>query len=78
MSNDEVRQAFVVALELPADAEVETLEIGLNPQWDSAGHMALVAEFEDRFGIDLETDDIVEITSYAKSLEILRRHGVEV
>jgi acyl carrier protein len=40
--------------------------------------MALVAELEDRFGIELETDDIIDMSSYAKSIEILRRYGVEV
>jgi acyl carrier protein len=40
--------------------------------------MALVAELETRFGIELETDDLVDMSSYAKSLEILRRYGVDV
>lgn len=78
MSDDRVKQAFVAALDLPAAAEVETLEIGARSEWDSVAHMALVAELEDRFGISLETDDIVDMSSYAKSLEILRRYGVEV
>jgi acyl carrier protein len=75
---EKVRQAFVDALELPAEAKVEALEIGADPHWDSVGHMALVAELEDRFGIVLETDDMIDMSSYAKALEILRRHGVEV
>jgi acyl carrier protein len=78
LPEDKVREAFVSALDLPAAADVESLEIGTNPEWDSVAHMALVAELEDRFGISLETDDIVDMSSYAKSLEILRRYGVEV
>lgn len=77
MSIEQVRQAFVEALDLPADTDIETLEIGKNPHWDSVGHMALVAELEDRFGIELETDDIIDLSSYAKSIEILGRYGVE-
>jgi acyl carrier protein len=77
VSEDQVRQAFAEALDLPADTDVEALEIGKNPSWDSVGHMALVAQLEDRFGIILETDDMVGMSSYAKSLEILRRYGVE-
>ncbi len=67
-----------MALDLGHGADVESLEIGTNPHWDSVAHMALVAELEDRFGIDLDADDIVEMSSYAKSIEILRRYGVEV
>ena len=78
MSSQEVRQAFAEALDLPADAEIEALEIGKNPNWDSIGHMALVAELEARFGIMLETDDIVAMSSYAESIEVLRRYGVDV
>jgi acyl carrier protein len=73
-----VRQAFAEALDLPADTDIEALELGEQPHWDSVGHMALVAELEDRFGIELETDDIIGMSSYAKSIEILRRYGVEV
>jgi acyl carrier protein len=73
-----VRRAFAEALDLPADTDIEALELGNQPHWDSVGHMALVAELEDRFGIELETDDIIGMSSYAKSIEILRRYGVEV
>jgi acyl carrier protein len=75
---EEVKRAFTEALELPAETDVEALEIGADPHWDSVGHMALVAELENRFGIVLETDDMIDMSSYAKVLEIVRRHGVEV
>jgi acyl carrier protein len=78
VSRQQVRQAFAEALDLPADTDIEALELGNQPHWDSVGHMALVAELEDRFGIELETDDIIDMSSYAKSIEILRRYGVEV
>jgi acyl carrier protein len=73
-----VRESFAQALDLPADTDIEALEIGQHPQWDSIGHMALVAELEDRFGIELDTDDIIDMSSYAKTIEILQRYGVEV
>ena len=78
MSLELVREAFIEALELPTGTDVEALEIGKDSSWDSVAHMALVGELEDRFGIELETDDVVELSSYAKSIEILRRYGVDV
>jgi len=77
-SLDSVREAFVTALDLSAETNVDALEIGVTPEWDSLGHMALVAELEDRFGIALDTDDLVAMSSFAVSIEILRRYGVEV
>lgn len=78
MSIVTVKEAFAEALDLPADAEIEALAIGVNPQWDSVGHMALVAELEHRFGIALETDDLIAMSSFSETLDILRRHGVEL
>jgi acyl carrier protein len=78
MSRDAVKEAFVTALDLDGSVDVEKLEIGASPGWDSIGHMTLIAELEDRFGIALDTDDLVAISSFAASLEILRRHGVAV
>jgi acyl carrier protein len=75
---DAVRGAFVKALDLPANTNTDALEIGVTPEWDSVGHMTLVAELEERFGIALETDDLVAMSSFPVSLEILRRYGVAV
>lgn len=53
---------------------------GLNYQavsgWDSVGHMQLMTQLEDVFGIALEMDDILEFSSYEKGLEILRKYGI--
>jgi acyl carrier protein len=78
VSRDEVKRAFAEALDLPPDTDIEALEIGKDPHWDSIGHIALVAEREDRFKIMLETDDIIAMSSYAEAIEVLRRYGVDV
>jgi acyl carrier protein len=76
MSREIIIKAFAVALDLPAGTDIEALELGVNPQWDSIGHMALVAELEERFGIALETDDLIAMNTFAASIEILKRYGV--
>ena len=42
--------------------------------WDSIGHMSLVAALEDKFDIMLETDDIIDLSSYEKGKEILAKN----
>lgn len=42
--------------------------------WDSVGHMTLVANLEDVFDIMMETDDIIDLSSYEKGIEILANH----
>ena len=46
--------------------------------WDSVGHMGLVAALEDAFGIMFEADDIIDLSSFEKGREILRKYNVEV
>lgn len=46
--------------------------------WDSVGHMNLIANVEDTFDIMMETDDITDLSSYEKGIEILReKYGIE-
>lgn len=78
MSREVIMEAFKAALDLPAGTDVETLEIGVNPEWDSVAHMGLVAELEGRFGISLDTDDLIAMSSFSASIEILKGYGVAV
>ena len=45
--------------------------------WDSVGHMTLVAAIEDAFDIMMDTDDIIDLSSYEKGKEILKKYDVE-
>lgn len=46
--------------------------------WDSVGHMGLISEIEDTFGIMMDTDDIIDFSSFAKGMEILSaKYNVE-
>lgn len=63
-------QAFVESLEITEDV-VEGLEYQAIPQWDSVGHMGLVAAIEDAFDIMMDTDDIIELDSFQKGIQIL-------
>ena len=58
--------------------EVETLKYQDIPAWDSVGHMGLVAALEDEFDIEMEIDDIIDMSSYAKGKEILAKYGVNL
>lgn len=48
------------------------------PEWDSVGHMSLMAAIEDAFDIMLDTDDIIDFSSYEKGKEILKKYDVEI
>ena len=63
----------VNAIQLNADLTYQSIE-----EWDSVGHMALVAQIEDVFGIMLEMDDIIDFGSYTIGIETLKKYGIEI
>lgn len=75
--NDRLRAVFVEALELPDDVDVENLKYRDIEQWDSLGHMTLVAAIEDEFGVQLETEQVIDMSSFKVALDMLRGLGVD-
>ena len=45
-------------------------------QWDSVGHMSMIAAIEEAFDIMMETDDIIDFGSYTKGMEILPKYNI--
>lgn len=78
MSNKEKYiNAFVEALSVSTDS-VQSLEYQSVPEWDSVGHMGLIAALEDSFDIMFDTDDIIDFNSFEKGIEILKKYNVEI
>ncbi|WP_294158501.1 acyl carrier protein [uncultured Selenomonas sp.] len=47
-------------------------------EWDSVGHMTLIACLEDAFDIEMDTDDIIDFENYEKGKEILKKYHIDV
>ncbi len=60
-----------------SEAETKGLQYQGIEQWDSVGHMTLVAAIEDDFDIQLDTDDIIDMSSFEKAQEILAKYDVQ-
>ena len=60
------------------EAQLAALKYQTVPSWDSVGHMSLVAAIEDAFDIMMEMDDIIDLSSYEKGKEILKKYEVEL
>ena len=77
MSNiEKYKTTFVTSLSLDNKKFSEKLEYNQLPEWDSIGHMTLVSGLEDAFNITLETDDIIDFSSYKKGMEILKKYKI--
>lgn len=47
------------------------------PAWDSVGHMGMIASIEDTFNIMMDTDDIINFSSYTIGFDILSKYNIE-
>ena len=71
-------EIFKTALNINADKFTENLKYNEIEEWDSIGHMTLVAALEEEFKISLETDDIIDFSSFKKGIEILKKYKVNL
>ncbi len=74
--NDRLRRVFVETLELGEDVHVEELKYRDLEAWDSLGHMSLVAAIEDEFGVQLDTEQVIDMSSFKVAVDMLRGLGV--
>ncbi len=72
---EKYRHAFAEAFEV-APEETDAFVMGQTEAWDSIGHMSLVASLEDAFGIELEPQEILAISSFQKGIEVLGNKGI--
>jgi acyl carrier protein len=79
MSNiDKYRNVFLKSLSIDDSKLSDKLKYNDIPEWDSIGHMTLISGLEDEFKISIETDDIVDFSSFEKGKEILKKYKVTI
>lgn len=66
--NDIFKRMFSVR-----DEELESLAYKETVEWNSMAQIALVAEIEDKFDVDFDTDDIFLLKSYKIGKELLTK-----
>ena len=71
-------QAFLTAFDVDNGILGPDLKYESIPEWDSIGHMGLIAELEDSFEISMEMDDIIDFSSYKKGIEIMKNYDIVI
>lgn len=74
---EKYNKAFMESFEID-ESQLPGLEYQGIATWDSVGHMALIAALEGAFDIMMDTDDIIDLSSYEKGKEILKKYDVEI
>jgi len=79
MTNKEkYEEVFTDSFSLDKSKLNEKLVYESVPDWDSIGHMGMIAELEEVFSIELDTDDIIDFSSFERGKEILKKYDVDI
>ena len=71
--DEKIRSILAQVLKTSADDVGAHTAIGGVRGWDSTAHMRIVLAVEDEFGIELTENQIIEMTSFEKIHEIVRK-----
>lgn len=77
MNEQKLRTIFAESLGIEEEKITEDLTYNSIPEWDSIAHMALISEIDDQFDTMLDTEDVLEMSTFAKAKEILAKYDVQ-
>lgn len=77
MQYNKLEKAFIIGLELKQGQDVTHLEYRAIPEWDSIGHMALIAELEEVFDVSFSTEQVLNLSSFDRAIQILQELGID-
>lgn len=75
---EKYNQAFIEVFAVEPSALNENFNKDAVEEWDSVHQLNIVALLEESFDIMFEPEDIMDLTSYEKGKEILRKYEVEL
>lgn len=73
MIDKRLKKIFINILNIETDI-IEMSEIDNTSEWDSLGHIRLISEIEEEFGIQLEASEISEFVDYESIKHIILKH----
>ena len=71
-------KVFIDSFSVDKDKLQKNLKYNSISQWDSVGHMSMIAALEEAFDIQFEMDDIIDFSSYKVGKEILKKYKVNI
>ena len=77
-NREKYKEIFIKSLSIKETDFTDDLKYNEIPEWDSIGHMTLMSGLEEGFNISIETDDIVDFSSFKKGKEILKKYKVNI
>ena len=77
-NKDKYDKVFIDCFSVDEAKLQKNLEYNSITQWDSVGHMSMIAALEEAFDIVFEMDDIIDFSSYNAGRDILKKYKVNI
>ena len=75
---DKYDKVFIECFSVDKAKLKKNLEYNSISQWDSVGHMSMIAALEEAFDVVFEMDDIIDFSSYNTGKEILKKYKINI
>ena len=70
---NKLKESFAEALDVSIEIINDQLEYRGIDEWDSITHMFLISQIEDDFDVSISPDDVIDMSSFSKALELIKR-----
>ena len=67
--NSQIQSILAEAFQIAPEMVTPDLEFGDIPEWDSLGHMEVMMQLEEEFGIEISAETIADLISIPKISE---------
>ncbi len=67
------KETFLVDLNVLPELKYQSIN-----EWDSVGHMGLMAALEETFEVEFEIDDIIDFSSFNFGKTIMAKYDIEI
>ncbi len=71
---DKYKKIFIKSLSIKPKSFNDKIAYNEIPEWDSIAHMTLISALEEGFKISIDTDDVINFSSFKKGAQILEKY----
>jgi acyl carrier protein len=68
-----IEKIFISTINLKKNIDITKLKYG-DHNWDSIIHMQLISNLEKKFRVAIDTEDVIDMSSFNKALKILKKY----
>ncbi|MDO5970708.1 acyl carrier protein [Flavivirga aquimarina] len=77
-TTEQLYKVIAKALDISTEIITDQLEYQSIVEWDSMSHLILVEALETAYNIEIETEDILEMSTVAKLKDVLKKKNIEM